>query len=102
VEERWMGAWNLRKAGVFSRTVRGCLNVLGPKLSDECPGVYQLLAQQQTRYATPGVGGKFETLGPAFSVRLPGWRGSCTCRVRGIISSSADLYAAEISCWGQM
>jgi hypothetical protein len=39
VEERWMGAWNLRKAGVFSRTVRGWLSVFSPKLSDE-PGAF--------------------------------------------------------------
>jgi hypothetical protein len=97
-----MVAWNFRKAGLLSRTVRGYLSVFSPKLSEECLGRYPLLAQQQTRHATPGVVGKLETLGLAFSVRSPGWRAFCSCWVRGTNSSSDDLCAVEVSCWGQM
>ena len=60
-------------------------------------GRYQLLAQRQTRQAAPG-----QTMGRAFSARLPGWHASCLYGVRGIISSSAVLCAVEVGCWGQM
>lgn len=65
--------------------------------------VYPLLAQQQTRRAAAGVAGELKTVGRSFSARSPGWRASCDRNGRrGIISWSADLYAVEVSCWGQM
>jgi hypothetical protein len=66
------------------------------------PGVYQLLAQQQTRYATFGVGGKLETVGPAFSVRSPGWRAFCVCRGRGLSLRPPTSMRWKVSCRGQL
>jgi hypothetical protein len=102
VEERWMGAWNLRKAGVFPRTVRGWLSVFSPKLSDECAGRLPIVCTAANSLCHTRRWRQIGNCGPGVFVRSPGWRAFCVCRVRGIISSPADLYAVEVSCWGQM
>jgi hypothetical protein len=94
------GGGNFRKAGLFSRTVRGYPSVFSPKLSDECPGRLPLLGQRQPRHATPEAWRPNWKLSRAFFARSLCWRASCGCRARGIISSSADLCAVEIRCAG--
>jgi hypothetical protein len=91
-EVDWKGrrtAWNLRKADLFSRragtVARGLPGCVEPNL----------LAQYQTPYAGPG---GLKGSAHARITLASGLGRFFSCKARGIILSSADLYGLEVSC----
>jgi hypothetical protein len=77
VEGRWMVAWNFRKAGLFSHTVRGNLSVFSPKLSDESPGRLPIVTTAANSPCDTWRGGSNRKSWAGAFRAFPGWHTSC-------------------------